>query len=232
MNFKRYIIETHLKNIEYKIVQDADGKFKINFFLKGAEDAELRKHAAAHAAMEMNRLVADDTFETEQQAIKAATQALDAHRDNNMGYTKGDIEEEAPANSVGSGENIAGINPPAGPAPLTDRNLRGVAAGMTPEQLAKKHRTSVDKILKQLELGMQTEMEHTQDRKVAYKIAMDHIFEDPKYYNKLSKMEGKKPYDIGNNTKFNPNGDPLAKYRVTMMQTRRTTTNQPGAEKI
>lgn len=39
----------------------------------------------------------------------------------------------------------------------------------------------------ELEVGIEVEMEHTDDRKEAEKIAKDHISEDPKYYSKLYK---------------------------------------------
>ena len=37
----------------------------------------------------------------------------------------------------------------------------------------------------ELEVGIEVEMEHTDNRKEAEKIAKDHISEDPKYYSKL-----------------------------------------------
>ena len=40
----------------------------------------------------------------------------------------------------------------------------------------------------QLKKGIKVELEHTDDVKVAAKIAMDHIAEDPKYYDKLEKL--------------------------------------------
>jgi hypothetical protein len=40
----------------------------------------------------------------------------------------------------------------------------------------------------QLRRGTQVEMEHTQDRKIAERIAMDHLVEDPRYYVKLAKI--------------------------------------------
>jgi len=53
--------------------------------------------------------------------------------------------------------------------------------------------TVVEKELKnQLNKGMKVEMEHTKDKQRAKEIAMDHLFEDPKYYDKLEKIEGKK----------------------------------------
>jgi hypothetical protein len=42
-----------------------------------------------------------------------------------------------------------------------------------------------------LEKGIAVEMEHTPDRAVAENIAMDHLFEDKNYYDKLEKMESK-----------------------------------------
>jgi hypothetical protein len=42
-------------------------------------------------------------------------------------------------------------------------------------------------LLKQIKKGLEVETEHTDDPKIALKIAMDHIKEDPKYYDKLVK---------------------------------------------
>ena len=39
---------------------------------------------------------------------------------------------------------------------------------------------------------MKVETEHTDNIDIAHEIAMDHIFEDIKYYDKLSKIESKK----------------------------------------
>jgi hypothetical protein len=43
---------------------------------------------------------------------------------------------------------------------------------------------------KALAKGIKTELEHTEDRSLAQEIAMDHLVEDPDYYDKLEKMEG------------------------------------------
>lgn len=37
----------------------------------------------------------------------------------------------------------------------------------------------------QLKKGIQHELEHTNDKKLAMEIAMDHLSEDPKYYDHL-----------------------------------------------
>lgn len=42
---------------------------------------------------------------------------------------------------------------------------------------------------KELAKGIKVETEHTSDKKQATKIAMDHLYEDPKYYTKLSKLK-------------------------------------------
>jgi hypothetical protein len=41
----------------------------------------------------------------------------------------------------------------------------------------------------QLQLGIEIELEHTNDKDLAEKIALDHLYEDSQYYTKLQKME-------------------------------------------
>jgi len=40
----------------------------------------------------------------------------------------------------------------------------------------------------QLAKGLQVELEHTEDKGLAQKIAMDHLDEDPQYYVKLASL--------------------------------------------
>lgn len=42
---------------------------------------------------------------------------------------------------------------------------------------------------RQLAEGTDHEMEHTRSRRIARKIALDHLFEIPDYYSRLAKME-------------------------------------------
>jgi hypothetical protein len=65
----------------------------------------------------------------------------------------------------------------------------GLADDKSVEDLAKRHNVSVDFIADQLKKGIKVEMEHTGDKRVALEVALDHIFEDEKYYIKLEKME-------------------------------------------
>lgn len=65
----------------------------------------------------------------------------------------------------------------------------GISKNMTAEDIAKKHNVSVDDIKAQLEKGIKVEKEHTDDESKAERIALDHLFEIPNYYDKLDKME-------------------------------------------
>lgn len=67
--------------------------------------------------------------------------------------------------------------------------LNGKAKDETLEDLAQKHKVEIEQLKAQLEKGIKTEHEHTKDEQTARKIAMDHLAEDPKYYDKLSKIE-------------------------------------------
>ena len=65
----------------------------------------------------------------------------------------------------------------------------GLAKNKTLDDIVAKHSIEKDKLEKQLEKGIKVESEHTTDKAIAKEIAMDHLFEDPKYYDKLSKIE-------------------------------------------
>lgn len=83
---------------------------------------------------------------------------------------------------------------------LIEQVLGGIAKGKSLDDLAKKHKVSLKKIKKEFLMGQKVEKEHLKKSKVsektkkrtAGKIAKDHLFEDPKYYTKLDKMEKKK----------------------------------------
>jgi hypothetical protein len=64
-----------------------------------------------------------------------------------------------------------------------------VAKGMSVQQIAQHHNATVDEIQKQLEKGIQVEMEHTDNQDIARAIALDHVYESPVYYDKLETIE-------------------------------------------
>jgi len=59
----------------------------------------------------------------------------------------------------------------------------------TIQMLARKWKTSPKEILTQVKKGVKVEAEHTTDFDIAMEIALDHINEDPKYYDKLKFIE-------------------------------------------
>ena len=72
----------------------------------------------------------------------------------------------------------------------------GLSQGMSLGDLAKKHDVPVDDITNQLNKGTKVELEHTTDESIAKEIAMDHLFEDPLYYDKLKTIEEGKQVGI------------------------------------
>ena len=73
---------------------------------------------------------------------------------------------------------------------MEDKVKGGLADKMTIEDIAKKHSQFVGTMKNALEKGAKVEREHTNNHDMAVEIAMDHLFEDPDYYDKLAKMEG------------------------------------------
>lgn len=71
----------------------------------------------------------------------------------------------------------------------TEKIEGGISDKKSLKEIAQKHDVDIDDILKQLEIGIKVEMEHTDDPKVAIEIAKDHICEFPTYYTELDKME-------------------------------------------
>jgi len=78
----------------------------------------------------------------------------------------------------------------------------------SPEELAKKHRVSVEEIKKQLEIGTKVEFEHTTSKSSARITALQHLDEKPDYYTKLKKMETQKE----SNTVRDANGNVYAEF--------------------
>ena len=62
----------------------------------------------------------------------------------------------------------------------------------TPEEIAKKHKVSLDKIIQQVKMGTKVEGEHTTSKSGAKITALQHVDELPDYYTRLKKVEKKK----------------------------------------
>lgn len=79
---------------------------------------------------------------------------------------------------------------------LKDRNMinedklkGGKADKLTKKDIADKFGVTLAKINKELDMGVEIELEHTKSRRLAKEIAMDHLSEIPDYYTRLKKME-------------------------------------------
>jgi hypothetical protein len=98
---------------------------------------------------------------------------------------------------------------------LNKKDMIGkLAKGMTISDIAKHHDVDVEILKYELDNGIQTEMEHTDDPKIAEAIAMDHLYEDPHYYAKLKRME--QSYSSGGPVRI-PSTDPStwnAEYKI------------------
>ena len=68
-----------------------------------------------------------------------------------------------------------------------------VKAYKTPEELAKKHKVTLDKIVQQVKIGTEVEGEHTTSKSGARITALQHVDELPDYYTRLKKVEKKNP---------------------------------------
>jgi mRNA-degrading endonuclease RelE of RelBE toxin-antitoxin system len=65
-----------------------------------------------------------------------------------------------------------------------------ISGHMTPRKIADKHNVSLETIKTELKKGIPTELkEHGGDIKKATRVALDHLFENPRYYTKLKKAD-------------------------------------------
>ena len=59
----------------------------------------------------------------------------------------------------------------------------------SPEEIAKKHKVSLDTIMKQVKMGTKVEGEHTTSKSGARITALQHVDEKPDYYTRLKMVE-------------------------------------------
>ncbi len=67
-------------------------------------------------------------------------------------------------------------------------------------EIARKHGVSIVTIYNELDLGMDAELEHTDDEDIAREIALDHLNELPDCYSRLKRMETASKVDTFNLT--------------------------------
>lgn len=90
------------------------------------------------------------------------------------------VDDETPRDTKSKG----------GPVNMKEDSISGgLSDKKTLKDISKKHNKSVKDLLKQLMKGIKVEKEHTDNKNIAKEIAKDHLYEDPKYYDKLKKIE-------------------------------------------
>jgi len=78
----------------------------------------------------------------------------------------------------------------------------GLADKKTIEDVARKHSQFVGTISLALAKGIKVETEHTDDKESQKEIAMDHLWEDHEYYDKLEKVESKEQTMAGSSGSY------------------------------
>jgi hypothetical protein len=116
--------------------------------------------------------------------------ALENFLYNDGGYTELDMYDRDFRNYEVDEVDIEGITEIT--KPINEDTIKGgLSDNKSLKDIAKKHKVSEKELKKQLDKGIEVEMEHTDKKSTAKEIAMDHLFEDPKYYDKLETIEGK-----------------------------------------
>lgn len=72
---------------------------------------------------------------------------------------------------------------------LRDIALMHLGLKKSKEEKNQEIESMIRSLKRELALGMKVELEHTPETAVAREIAMDHLYEDPKYYTKLKRIE-------------------------------------------
>jgi hypothetical protein len=88
-----------------------------------------------------------------------------------------------------------------------DKIPGGLANNKTTKDLANKYNVELSKIKEYLTNGIRVEMEHTTDIRFAAEIAMDHLWEDLNYYQKLASIEGDSIAEASGNGAFYNDGN-------------------------
>jgi len=178
---------------------DTKWRKAIESIIKGLEGVENKIGQAA------NKLGVVPTHESEEVAIEEAEinneEEFRAYAEEVLKKAHGEDYDEAKAKETidgilakadgDFGAAIGMLTSGLGEAVEANEDMvpGGLSDNMTAQELADKHGVDVAEIEAAIEKGVKVEMEHTDDEKIAHEVAMDHIFEDPKYYDKLANME-------------------------------------------
>jgi len=75
------------------------------------------------------------------------------------------------------------------PRNLNESIKGGLADDLTKKDIANKFNIDLSELEKEIKMGIEVELEHTDSKETAEEIAMDHLTEMPDYYSRLKIME-------------------------------------------
>lgn len=139
----------------------------------------------------LNANVQTPTDRMEINKLKQKTKEVEATEATGSGSSGGFVGPlSGPKMSMFSDEAPKRIKPKGGFVEVKEEKLKGGKADkLNVDDLAKKHEVSKDEMYNKIVDGIKEEMEHTDEINVAKEIAMDHLFQDLNYYDKLKKVE-------------------------------------------
>jgi len=184
----------NIKNMMQKAIKDAGTKELGNFSSRGLDDGKdisnmltnITKMQKEVSEEEYNEFFEELEGETTKEESKEATGAGSAG-----GYVAPLFSEPKKNNLFQPNTETKLTTQPEGGFVNEDEIPGGLSDGMTLKDLAKHQNTDIETLINQMEKGVNVEMEHTSNVSIATEIAMDHIYEDLHYYDKLEGIESK-----------------------------------------
>ena len=179
----------NIKNMMKKAMKDAGTKELTNF--SDGDDISNMLVNITNAQREISEEEYNEFFE-ELEGEEKKEEAKEATGAGSAGGYEAPLFSEPKKNNLfqPGTESKLTTKPEGGPV-NEDEIPGGLSDGMTLKDLAKHQNTDIETLINQMEKGVNVEMEHTSDISIATEIAMDHIYEDLHYYDKLEDMESK-----------------------------------------
>ena len=177
-----------MENVSKNFQKDLSTAFKKELpSFKGGDDIGKLMLSLNQAQKEVTEQDYEEFFEeVEKEESKEATGA-----GSSGGYSAPLFGEVKKNNLFQPGTESKLTTKPEGGPVKEDKIPGGLADDMTLQDLADHQKTDIETLISQMEKGINVEKEHTSDISIATEIAMDHIYEDLHYYDKLEDMESK-----------------------------------------
>lgn len=154
---------------------------KVGDTLRGAENKEQLK-SAINLVNNFIKMYNIKPSSSEYEYFKNMIGLLKVKHGVNIKSTK-DIKETSSVGNEFRNAAVSSGSPDLQKIKFENEIIGGKSDKLSVNDIAKKHKISVDDIIDEISMGIKIEMEHTNDKKMAREIAMDHISEFPKYYS-------------------------------------------------